>query len=101
MDNNRKIKGAMTDDAVALKAKFSSKMQKRVPPLVDGDLVVEGLHGKTKLLVIHEGRSFWAYVDPVDLVLAAMQAVPVVRAGEVAHADTFDTFCRLLVDKDE
>ncbi len=82
-------------DATKIKAKFSSKFQKRVPPLVDGELEVELMHGNVKLLITHEGRSFWMYVDPIELAEAAMMQVPVVRGAELVHLNVFESYMRI------
>jgi len=77
-------------------ARFTTKFQKRQPSLTDGVISFELMRSKIKIEVVaDDGRKFWAFVDPLELVEVSLNVMPVVRAKEVLSLDVLESFLLL------
>lgn len=80
----------------AIKARYTPRFGKRFTSLEDGEASIEGLHGSVKIMVQNaKGNQFWVFVDPVDLLDAALGVVPLGRLKDAKKLEAFEKMLRI------
>jgi hypothetical protein len=73
-----------------MKARYTPRFGKRFSLLEEGEASVEAMHGSVKIKVENsKGNQFWVFVDPVDLLDAALGAIPLGRLKDVGNLTQF------------
>jgi hypothetical protein len=73
-----------------MKARYTPRFGKRFTSLEDGEATLEGMQGSVKLMVQNKkGNQFWVFLDPIELLDAALGAVPLGRLKDASKLEAF------------